>query len=204
MFSTNRGQGLCGAIPVKGLAPSHFWSCCFLLWSASCLWCSGYGKRSTQSIERTAPCALSAPAASAQLHKGIRMMAFTIRSAMTILCGLTVACSTQPIGYDPAAIGVPAQIVYKSAAGEKVQPQADSYNAGPALVGVLGVAGLLLGDALEKKTTIPVYKYVVRKENGGDVVVLSEYFGFSVGDCVTLLESQQPTYPRIAPGGVCK
>jgi hypothetical protein len=125
---------------------------------------------------------------------------FALAATLTLLA----ACAAPPLSYDPDALESPARIIDKSVAGERTQPRADSYNAGPALAGVIGAAGLVLADALQKRTNIEVYEYVVRTNEGNEVSILSEYTGFSVGDCVKLFQSAQPTYPRIAPGGGCK
>src|SRR5260221_319993 len=52
---------------------------------------------------------------------------------------------------------------------------------------------------------IDLFEYHVKTADGRRLTVYSEYFAYKVGDCVTLLESSKPTYPRIAPAdsGTC-
>lgn len=123
---------------------------------------------------------------------------------ITSLLAMLTACAAQTPTYDSAAVESRARIVSKTIAGEKIQPRADSFNAGPGVAATLGAAGLLLADVVQKKASVTVYEYLVKSEAGEEVRVSSEYFAFSVGDCVTLFQSPQPTYPRIAWGSGCK
>ncbi len=96
-------------------------------------------------------------------------------------------------------------IVSKGVAGTRTQAAADSYNPAPAFVAAMGIVGAqLLGDALEKKTSVPVHVYRIRTEDGREVSVLSDYSLSEVGECVKLLESNQPTYPRFVSYSGCR
>lgn len=53
-------------------------------------------------------------------------------------------------------------------------------------------------------STVTVYAYVVRTDDGRDVTVLSEYPSFDEGRCVMLFESSKPDYPKIGGRATCK
>lgn len=114
-------------------------------------------------------------------------------------------CAARPPNYDPQARESMGRIVAKGVAGMRTQAAADSYNPAPAFVAGMGVVGAqLLGDALEKKTSVPVHVYRIRTEDGREVSVLSDYSLSEVGECVKLLESNQPTYPRFVSNSGCR
>lgn len=118
---------------------------------------------------------------------------------------LASGCATRPPNYDSQARESTGKIVAKGVAGTRTQASADSYNPAPAFVAAMGVVGAqLLGDALEKKTSVPVYVYRIRTEDGRDVSVVSDYSLSEIGECVKLLESSQPTYPRFVAHSGCK
>jgi len=117
---------------------------------------------------------------------------------------LAAGCATTTPNYDPQARESLGKIIAKDVAGARTQATADSYNPGPAFVGTLGVAGLMLGDALQEKTKVAVYEYRVRTEDGRVVSVYSDYANSQVGECVKLLESNRPSYPRFVSDGECR
>lgn len=114
-----------------------------------------------------------------------------------------VGCTTTP-NYDSQAKESIGKIVAKAPSSTRTQPTADSYNAGPALASQFGILGLVLGDVLQKKTDVTVYEYRIRTEDGREVSVLTDYFANQVGECVKLLESTMPTYPRFVSHDICQ
>lgn len=124
-----------------------------------------------------------------------------------IVSGILVimaGCASAPPNYDADARESVGRIIAKQGIAERTQVTADSQDATASLVGVLG-PGLanVVGDALQKKTTIPIYGYTIRLVDGREVVVKSEYFASHVGDCVKLFESSRPGYPRFVSSGDC-
>ncbi|OYU11603.1 MAG: hypothetical protein CFE38_12005 [Comamonadaceae bacterium PBBC1] len=117
---------------------------------------------------------------------------------------MIAGCATTSPNYDPNARESLGRITSKRQIGAQTQVRADSHNAGPAIASVLGVAGLALGDALQKKTSIAIYEYRISTIERREVVVVSDYFANSVGDCVKLLESAHPTYPRFISAQGCE
>lgn len=55
-----------------------------------------------------------------------------------------------------------------------------------------------------KKVKIPIYEYTVVDSTNIATTVLSEFAGFELGQCLKLLTSNQPTYPRLAFGATCE
>ena len=102
---------------------------------------------------------------------------------------LITGCATTSPNYDLKARESLGRITTKTQIGTRIQVSADSQNAGPAMASVLGVAGLALGDALQKRTSIAIYEYRISTVERREVVVVSDYFASSVGDCVKVLES---------------
>lgn len=51
---------------------------------------------------------------------------------------------------------------------------------------------------------VTVYRHTVMLEDGRSVEVMSSYPGHTVGDCVKVFESSQPSYPRLANHSGCK
>ena len=115
---------------------------------------------------------------------------------------LLVGCATTPT-YDSQAKESIGKIVAKAPRSTRTQPTADSYNAGPALA-QFGILGWVVADLLQKKTDVTVYEYRIRTEDGGEVSVLTDYFANQVGECVKLLESSMPTYPRFVSHDICQ
>lgn len=89
--------------------------------------------------------------------------------------------------HDPNAVASNARIVGKRILGERHQAPGDATAANRAAV-----------------AAIPVFEYRIRPEDGEEALVVSEYFAYAIGDCVTLFRSSRPTYPRIAPSSGCK
>ena len=116
---------------------------------------------------------------------------------------LITGCATTSPNYDLNARESLGRITTKTQIGTRKQVSADSQNAGPAMASVLGVAGLALGDALQKRTSIAIYEYRISTVERKEVVVVFDYFGSSVGDCVKVLESALPTYPRFVSAVDC-
>lgn len=132
------------------------------------------------------------------------MRSLVVRSALIVSVFLA-GCATTTPNYDPQARESVGRIVAKGVAGARTQPAADSYNPAPAFVAAIGLVGAqLLGDALEKKTSVPVHVYRIQTEDGREVSVLSDYSLSEVGECVKLLESSQPTYPRFVSHSGCR
>lgn len=117
---------------------------------------------------------------------------------------LITGCATTSPSYDLNARESLGRITSKTQIGTRTQVRADSQNAGPAMASVLGAAGLALGDALQKKTSIAIYEYRISTVERREVIVVSDYFGSSVGDCVKVLESARPTYPRFVSALGCE
>jgi hypothetical protein len=117
---------------------------------------------------------------------------------------LITGCATTSPNYDLKARESLGRITTKTQIGTRIQVSADSQNAGPAMASVLGVAGLALGDVLQKRTSIAIYEYRISTVERREVVVVSDYFASSVGDCVKVLESALPTYPRFVSAVGCE
>jgi hypothetical protein len=122
--------------------------------------------------------------------------------ALLAIVGIGIfGCAATP-AYDPQATESLGQIVSKTTVGTRTLP-GDSGSAGPALVGVIGIAGLALVDALQTKTKVPILEYRIRLSDGREVTVVTDYFASYVGDCVKVFESKMPTYPRFISGDGC-
>jgi hypothetical protein len=117
---------------------------------------------------------------------------------------LLMGCASPTPGYDPNAKESLGRIIGKEIGQVRTQARADSFNAGPALVGTLGAVGIAIGDSLEKKTQVPIFRYRIRAEDGREIEVHSEYAMNQVGDCVRLFESERPTYPRFTSADGCR
>jgi hypothetical protein len=128
----------------------------------------------------------------------------SLPAGVLVVMLLITGCAATTPNYDPRARESFGKIVAKDVAGARTQATADSHNPGPAFVGALGVAGLMLGDALQEKTKVAVYEYRVRTEDGRLVSVYSDFANSRVGDCVKLLESSQPSYPRFISDDGCR
>ena len=113
-------------------------------------------------------------------------------------------CANTAPSYDINATESLGRIVSKNVMGVRNQAAADSWNAGPSLVGLVGVAGLALGDALQKKTVVQVYEYRIRISPSKEVTALSDYSVHQIGECVKVFESQMPTYPRFVSDEGCE
>lgn len=116
---------------------------------------------------------------------------------------LITGCATTSQNYHLNARESLGRITTKTQIGTRIQVSADSQNSGPAMASVLGVAGMALGDALQKRTSIAIYEYRISTVEQKEVVVVSDYFVSSVGDCVKVLESALPTYPRFVSAVGC-
>ena len=117
---------------------------------------------------------------------------------------IVTGCASTPPNYDPDARESVGRIIAKQVVAGRTQATADSFDATAVLVSVVGpVVAPIVGNALQKKTTIPIYGYTVRLVDGREVLVQSEYFASHVGDCVKLLESSRPGYPRFVSSGDC-
>lgn len=120
--------------------------------------------------------------------------------AFLILSG----CATPKPSYDINASESLGRIVSKTQVGGKTQQRADSPNLGAALVGTYGIAGLIVGSAFDKTTTLPVFEFKILLLEGREVVAVSEFSGANqVGECVKVFESSQPTYPRFILSDEC-
>lgn len=122
---------------------------------------------------------------------------------LILLSCLLGACAARVPGVDPQAAREDARITAKSIDHRKAQPRADAPSVGPAMVGIMGPSGLMVENTLPTRTTIAVYRYAVTAKNGTTVEVLSESPAFELGECVVLLTSSKPGYPRLARGGDC-
>ncbi len=72
------------------------------------------------------------------------------------------------------------------------------------LVGTIGLVGVAVADGLfQKKAQVAVYAYRIQTVDGRQATVTSVSFADEVGDCVKLLESPQPTYPRFMSASGC-
>lgn len=123
--------------------------------------------------------------------------------AAAVLLFIVYGCASHAPSYDINALESIGRIVSKTQVGEKIQPRADSPNMGPALAGSLGPVGLVIGDVLQKKTTLPVFEYRIKTTNGREIVAMSDYSLSHVGQCVRVFESSQPTYPRFVSSDEC-
>jgi hypothetical protein len=128
-----------------------------------------------------------------------------MRCASLIVLVLVISgCASRAPSYDSNARESLGRIISKTQVGEKIQARADSPNMGAALVGIYGGLGLVIGDALQKKTTLPVFEYRIKMVDGREVVAVSDYSRDSVGECVKVFESSQPTYPRFVSSDECQ
>ncbi len=117
---------------------------------------------------------------------------------------LLSGCATPKPSYDINASESLGRIVSKTQVGGKTQQRADSPNLGAALAGTYGIAGLIVGGAFDKTTTLPVFEFKILLLEGREVVAISEFSEANqVGDCVKVFESSQPTYPRFILSGDC-
>lgn len=117
---------------------------------------------------------------------------------------LIYGCANQTPSYDPNAVESIGRIISKMQVGAKIQARADSPNMGPALAASLGPVGLGIGDALQKKTTLPIFEYRIKTEDGREIVVFSDYSSDIVGQCVRVFESSRPSYPRFISSNECQ
>jgi hypothetical protein len=119
---------------------------------------------------------------------------------LIVAIGILAGCASPLSAYDPAAKEAPARIIAKRIVDRINRPTADGS------VMFLPVAGVLVPIQTSRggPSQIAIYEYAVETNEKATVRVLSEYFAFEVGQCVTLFTSDQPTYPRISQGSGCK
>lgn len=117
---------------------------------------------------------------------------------------LISGCANQAPSYDPNAVESIGRIISKTPVGTKNQARADSPNMGPALAASLGPIGLVFGDALQKKTTLQIFEYRIKTEDGREIIVFSDYSSDIVGQCVRVFESSRPSYPRFISSNECQ
>jgi len=124
-----------------------------------------------------------------------------LAAALTLL--FLHGCASQAPSYDPNALETIGRIVSKKQAWEKTQARADSANAGPAIAAAIGPVGLIVGDVLQKKTSVSVFEYRIISQDGREIIVISDYPFNHVGQCVRVFESSRPSYPRFVSSDEC-
>jgi hypothetical protein len=128
------------------------------------------------------------------------------RAVALALASLVLSCATRDPNdyYDAAATESMGRIIAKQVIAVDRRPAADAKRTLFVPVTLGGIAYLvMLSNPMAATADIKIFEYVVRLADGTSTAVPSDYFAFEVGDCVRLLRSTRPTYPRIAPGWAC-
>ena len=112
------------------------------------------------------------------------------------------ACASTPPTYDSNATETLVRITDKRLFAQHVQGDADKV--GMQYMPIYGVVGAVITNMLTKKQTINLYLYTVKTPSGRQVMVESEYPSFAIGDCMKVLESSQPNYPRLIRAQGCE
>ncbi|MBI5331902.1 MAG: hypothetical protein HZB71_14975 [Betaproteobacteria bacterium] len=114
---------------------------------------------------------------------------------------LVIACATPhpPVGDDPDARREVGRIVSKRPLG------GDMGGATRRFVPVTVGNRVVMVDTAQSPALPgpPFNTYVVKLEDGTLVQVFGDYPGYRTGDCVKVLISSNPTYPRFDLGGQC-
>lgn len=107
-------------------------------------------------------------------------------------------CSTyNPIDhYDPNAVEKLGRVTSKSLSRHETRPAADNLIVAPVPGISLGVT-LIMQQALNKESQIPIYAYKVMTEDKTEITILSEFPSFKPSDCVKVFISTRPDYPRM-------
>ncbi len=127
-----------------------------------------------------------------------------LRLFVTLACAGMSSCATKAPNYDSNATESLGRIIKKSVVDSRTQSRADQAGTS-GMAGVIGYVGTTIASELfVKKTQIEIFEYRIRVSDGREVIVLSDYFANEVGDCVKVLESQMPSYPRFVSANDCQ
>jgi hypothetical protein len=126
--------------------------------------------------------------------------------SLSVSCGFCLALSGCASNYNPddwydsKAGEKPGRIIEKKISKIEERGRADSP---PGTLIPIPAGGAIYFLPINTSSSrglaqIPIYEYVVRVNNTEIVSVISEYPSHAVGECVKVLFSSRPSYPRIA------
>lgn len=122
-----------------------------------------------------------------------------------LVSGSLLACASNPGNYDPNAMEILGRVSAKKTAGtfsRTVGPLT-----GDSTLATGGYLGWIVANKLfSQQSTVTLFEYTVKLEDGRTVTVLREWGSDELGACVRVFESptKREDYPRMTSAGGCR